>query len=164
MTTMNSRNLRRHGMSMIELLVGVTLFGLAMLPLMWMGTTQTRGAYSVGKHMMAGQIAASFLDSLLGLSYKECLEKIKKLSGRGKMKVLDDEDLKKTLNSLQEDGIKKDMETSFRYFRYQFGYSQDEPARILRLDLEVFYRVDESDEKSEQSVKLSVLKFGERNG
>lgn len=151
-------------MSMIELLVGVTIFGLAMLPLMWMGTTQTRGAYSVGKHMMAGQIAASFLDSLLGLPYKECLEKIKKLSGRGKMKVLDDEDLKKTLNSLQEDGIKKDMETSFRHFRYQFGYSQDVPARILRLDLEVFYRVDESDEKSEQSVKLSVLKFGERNG
>jgi len=161
---MNSRKTCRKGMSMIELLVGVTIFGLAMLPLMWMGTTQTRGAYSVGKHMMAGQIAASFLDSLLGLPYKECLEKIKKLSGRGKMKVLDDEDLKKTLNSLQEDGIKKDMETSFRHFRYQFGYSQDVPARILRLDLEVFYRVDESDEKSEQSVKLSVLKFGERNG
>ncbi len=151
-------------MSMIELLIGVTIFGLAMLPLMWMGTTQTRGAYSVGKHMMAGQIAASFLDSLLGLSYKECLEKVKKLTGKGKMRVLDDEDLKKTLQSVTEDGVKNDMETSFRNFRYQFSYTQDEPARILRLDLEVFYRVEESDQKSEQSVKLSVLKFGERNG
>ena len=161
---MNRFSKNRFGMSMIELLVGVTLFGLAMLPLMWMGTTQTRGAYSVGKHMMAGQIAASFLDSLLGLPYKECLEKIKKLAGKGKLKVLDDEDLQKTLQSVADDGVQKDMETSFRYFRYQFGYSEDEPARILRLDLEVFYRVEESDQKTEQSVQLSVLKFGERNG
>ncbi|MDD3145854.1 MAG: prepilin-type N-terminal cleavage/methylation domain-containing protein [Candidatus Riflebacteria bacterium] len=162
MNNTTARN--RQGMSMIELLVGVTLFGLAMLPLMWMGTTQTRGAYSVGKHMMAGQIAASFLDSLLGLPYKECLEKIQKYSGQGKVPVLDNADLQETLQSVADDAVKKDMETSFRYFRYQFGYSQDEDARILRLDLEVFYRVDESDQKSEQSVQLSVLKFGERNG
>lgn len=164
MMTQSNHRLSRTGLSMIELLVGVTIFGLAMLPLMWMGTTQTRGAYSVGKHMMAGQLAASFLDSLLGLPYSDCLDKIKKLSAKGRMRVLDDEDLKKTLDSIDEAGIKKDMETSFRYFRYQFGHSHDETARVLRLDLEVFYRVDESDQKSEQSVKLSVLKFGERNG
>lgn len=150
-------------MSMIELMVGVTIFGLAMLPLMWMGTTQTRGAYSVGKHMMAGQISASFLDSLLGLPYKECLEKVKKLAAKGRMRVLDDEDLQKTLAAV-DDSIKKDMETSFRHFRYQFGYTENTAERILRLDLEVFYRVEESDQKTEQSVKLSVLKFGERNG
>lgn len=162
--TMTENHKHPRGMSMIELLVGITIFGLAMLPLMWMGTTQTRGAYSVGKHMMAGQIAASFLDSLLGLSYKDCLEKVKKVTGKGKQRVLDNEDLIKTVQAIADDGVKKDMETSFRYFRYQFGYTQDEPARILRLNLEVFYRVDESDQKSEQSVQLSVLKFGERNG
>lgn len=149
---------------MIELMVGVTIFGLAMLPLMWMGTTQTRSAYSVGKHMMAGQIAASFIDSLLGLPYKDCLEKVKKLTTKGKQKVLDDADLQKTLQAVSDDGIKKDMETSFRYFRYQFGNTQNDAERILRIDLEVFYRVEESDQKTEQSVKLSVLKFGDRNG
>ncbi len=164
MTMMNKAAGWRSGMSMIELLVGVTIFGLAMLPLMWMGTTQTRGAYSVGKHMMAGQIAASFLDSLLGYHYKECLERVKKLAGRGKVRVLDDEDLQKTLQAVADAGVQKDMETSFRNFRCQFGYSEDSGARILRLDLEVYYRVDESDQKTEQSVKLSVLKFGERNG
>lgn len=154
----------KKGMSMIELLIGVTIFGLAMLPLMWMGSTQTRGAYSIGKHMMAGQIAASFIDRLISLPYQECLDKVKVLSARGKIKVLDDEDLQKTLQAVGEASIQEDMETSFRNFRYQFGFSLDEPARILRLDLEVFYRVEEGSPKSEQSVKLSVLKFGERNG
>ena len=161
---MNKRKFAGRGMSMIELLVGVTIFGLAMLPLTWMGTTQTRGAYSVGKHMMAGQLAASFIDSLLGLPYKTCLEKIDKLLDRGKIRVLDDEELQKTLETITDAGIQKDMQTSFRYFRCQYGYTHTESKRILRLDLEVFYRVEESDEKSEQSVKLSVLKFGERNG
>ena len=149
---------------MIELLIGVTIFGLAMLPLMWLGSTQTRGAYSIGKHMMAGQIAASFIDNLLSLPYKGCHERVKELAARGKIKVLDDEDLQKTLQAVGDESIQNDMETSFRHFRYQFGFSIDEAAKILRLDLEVFYRVDEGDPKSEQSVKLSVLKYGERNG
>lgn len=151
-------------MSMIELLIGVTIFGLAMLPLMWMSSTQTRGAYSIGKHMMAGQIAASFIDRLISLPYRDCLERVKDLAGRGKIKVLDDEDLQKTLQAVGDASIQSDMETSFRYFRCQFGYALDEPQRILRLDLEVFYRVDEGSPKSEQSVKLSVLKYGDRNG
>ncbi len=149
---------------MLELHIGGTIFGLAMLPLMWLGTTQTRGAYSIGKHMMAGQIAASFIDSLLALPYRQCLEQAKELSVMGKMKVLDDESLQKTLESVGDESIQNDMQTSFRNFHYQFGYAEDDAMRILRLDLEVFYRVDEGDEKSEQSVKLSVLKHGDRNG
>lgn len=154
----------KKGLSMIELLVGVVIFGLAMVPLMWMGTTQTRGAYSIGKHMMAGQVAASFLDSLLGLPYEECFEKVKKLSSQGKLKVLDAEDLQQTLKAIADASIEKDMETSFRFFKYKFDYSVNEESMIIRLDIEVFYRVDEGSEDSEQSVKLSVLKHGARNG
>lgn len=159
---MTDRN--KKGMSMLELLIGVTIFGLAMLPLMWLGTSQTRGAYSIGKHMMAGQIAASFIDSVLSLPYEDCLEKVKKLSARNKLRVLDDEDLQKTLQAVGDAAIQSDMETSFRNFKYQFKYSENDDDRIIRLDLEVFYRVDEGDPKSEQSVRLSVLKFGDRNG
>lgn len=162
---MNKKDfLRRSGLSMIELMVGVVIFGLAMVPLMWMGTTQTRGAYSIGKHMMAGQVAASFLDSLLGYPYEECLIKVRQLKSKGKLKVLDDEDLKKTLQAVSDASVEKDMETSFRNFKYEFDYSVDEALMILRLDIEVFYRVDESSEKSEQSLRLSVLKHGARNG
>ncbi len=149
---------------MIELLVGVVIFGLALVPLMWMGTTQTRGAYSVGKHMMAGQVAASFLDSLLGLPFDECLEEVQRLSQLGKMKVLDDDDLKKTLAAVSDASVERDMENSFKNFKYKFEFSHDAAKMILRIDIEVFYRVDEGVEKSEQSLRLSVLKHGVRNG
>ncbi len=149
---------------MIELLVGVVIFGLALVPLMWMGTTQTRGAYSVGKHMMAGQVAASFLDSLLGLPFDECLEEVQRLSQLGKMKVLDDDDLKKTLAAVSDASVERDMENSFKNFKYKFEFSHDADKMILRIDIEVFYRVDEGVEKSEQSLRLSVLKHGVRNG
>jgi prepilin-type N-terminal cleavage/methylation domain-containing protein len=157
-------NVSKKGLSMIELLVGVTIFGLAMVPLMWLGTSQTRGAYSIGKHMMAGQIAASFLDSLLGLPFDDCVEKVKELKSQDKIKVLEDENLKKTLQAVADDSVKNDMESSFRNFNYKFDYSLDEDNRILRLDIEVFYRVNEGNPDSEQSTKLSVLKHGAKNG
>ncbi|HAE40557.1 MAG TPA: hypothetical protein DCG57_18275 [Candidatus Riflebacteria bacterium] len=154
----------RLGMSMIELLVGITIFGLAMVPLLWLGSSTTRGAYSVGKHMMASQIAASFLDSLLGLPYKECREKIAELKGRGRTDVLQNQDLQATLQVVNDEGIQRDMETSFRYFQSEFGFDEDEDDRILRLNVEIFYRVVEGDGSVLASVRLSVLKFGDRNG
>jgi prepilin-type N-terminal cleavage/methylation domain-containing protein len=154
----------RRGLSMIELLVGVTIFGLAMMPIMWMGSTQTRGAYSIGKHMMASQIAASFIDNLLRLPYKECLEKVTELQGQGRSGVLDNEDLQATLQVVNDDGIQSDMETSFRFFEYEFEFEEDEPDKILRLNIEVFYRVVEGDANTLASVRLSALKFGDRNG
>jgi len=154
----------RRGLSMIELLVGVTIFALSMMPLLWLGSTQTRGAYSIGKHMMASQIAASFIDNLLKLPYKECLEKVQSLQAQGRTGVLENEDLQATLQVVNDQGIQSDMETSFRYFQYEFAYDENEKDRILRLNVEVFYRVDEGDDRVLASVRLSVLKFGDRNG
>lgn len=154
----------RRGLSMIELLVGVTIFALAMMPLMWMGTSQTRGAYSIGKHVMASQIAASFIDSLLKLPYKECLEKVQELQSQGRTAVLENQDLQATLQVVNDPGVQSDMETSFRFFQYEFSYDENEKDLILRLNIEIFYRVDEGDEKSLASVRLPALKFGDRNG
>ncbi len=154
----------RKGLSMIELLVGITIFGLAMVPLLMMGTSTTTGAYSVGKHMMAGQVAASFLDKLLGLSYDKCLEKAQELSKRGKTKVLKDDDLKEVLTSITDKSVHDDMERAFKYFLYEVSFSNDDSEKILRLDVEVFYRVIEGEPKTEQSLRLSVLKYGAKNG
>lgn len=164
MTMIKEHHKTRHGMSMIELLVGITIFGLAMVPLLWLGSSTTRGAYSVGKHMMASQLAASFLDSLLGLPYKECCEKIAELKGQGRTGVLQNQDLQTTLQVVNDEGIQSDMETSFRYFQSEFNFDEDEDDRILRLNVEIYYRVVEGDDSVLASVRLSVLKFGDRNG
>ncbi len=154
----------------MELLVGICLFSLAILPLIWLSTSQTKGAYSVGKHMMAGQLAASYLDNMLKLPFDECLKKIKSLKGK-KEKVVKDGalgsdliDLNKMIENLESDTAEQNMKASFKYF--YFKYDCDESLvskKILRIDIEVFYRVEEGEPKSERSAKLSAIKYGDRN-
>lgn len=160
---MNRRN--RKAFSMVELLLGIGIFGLAILPLIWLGHNQTKGAYSVGKHMMAGQIATSFLDEKLKLSFEDCLKEMKSLKGK-KEKILDNEHLMEMVQGLDSETATNDMETSFRNFYYSFTYDYSDASseKILRVNIEVFYRVVENDKKTEQSVKLSALKFGDKNG
>lgn len=152
------------GFSMIELLIGVTIFGLAMVPLMWMSTKTTSGTYSVGKHMMAGQIAASMLDRLIALPYDECCKEAKKMQGNGKSKVMSDEDFTNILKLVKNKGVEKDMKRSFKHFQYKIILTPNLKTKTARIDVSVFYRVREGSEKSEQSLKLSVLKFGVKNG
>ena len=144
---------------MLELTVGITIFALAMLPLIWLSTSQTKGAYSVGKHMMAGQIATSFLDKMLKLPFDKCYEEVK--SNTGRKKVLRNPEIEQMIQDMNDESITNDMEASFRNFEYKFEYDDsciDE--KILRVNIEVFYRVV----KTEQSVKLSALKHGDKNG
>lgn len=159
------RRNRKKAMSMLELIVGICIFGLAMLPLIWLSTNQTKGAYSVGKHMMAGQLATSFLDELLILPFEDCVKEAKKLNGK-KQKVLTNQHLTDMITNMENDSATNDMEASFRNFYYTFtcDASKADSDKILRLNIEVFYRVVEGDAKTEQSVTLSVLKFGDKNG
>lgn len=154
---------RKNGFSMLELLVGLVIFGLGMVPILWLGTTQSRGAYSTGKHMMAGQLAASFLDSMLGLSYKDCLAKAQQTASFGRISVLENEEIIEMIDKVDDASVRNDMEVSFKHFVYKLKYHHDSDNRVIRLDIEVFYRVVEGEPDSEQSVQLSVLKFGDKN-
>lgn len=161
---------------MIELLLGIGIFALAILPLIWLGDNQNKNAYSVGKHMMAGQLATSFLDRAIKLPYDECKEFLS--SHTGKKKVLDDEDLIEMMQAMDSETAENDMKTSFRKFKYQYtfkesrgtrriaresGNNTDVKIKSLKVSVEVFYLVVEGNDKTEQSVKLSALVFGEDN-
>lgn len=154
----------RKAFSMVELLLGIGIFGLAILPLIWVSQSQTRGAYSVGKHMMAGQLASSFLDQKLKMSYSECLEDMKNW-GNSKS-VIDDEELQllKMVENLDSESAENDFRTSFRNFSYIFYGEKDEAKKIIRIDVEVHYRVSENDPRTDQFVRLSALKHGDLNG
>lgn len=161
---MKSTIKRKYGFSMIELLVGVTIFGLAMVPLMWMSSRNTSHTYSVGKHMMAGQIAASMLDRLIALPYRDCCKKAKTLASKNKVKVMDDEEFKGILKLVKNNKIEKDMKRSFKNFKYKVQLNEDKKTKTARIDVTVYYRVSEGSEKSEQSVQLSAIKYGVING
>lgn len=155
----------RKAFSMIELLMGICIFGLAILPIIWLSTSQTKTAYSVGKHMMAGQLATTFLDEKLKLPFEDCRNEVKAVSGKF-FKVLDSENLREMISDLDSETAINDIEVSFKYFRYRFTHddSQAESHKIFRVNIEVFYHVSEGDPRSEQSLKLSALKFGDKNG
>ncbi len=169
--------LKRNAFSMIEVLVGICIFSLAILPLIWLSSNQTKGAHSAGKHMMAGQLAASFMDNLLKRPYEELLE----LKGtfnnkRNYLSVIDEPpvdslfNLPKMIESINNSGDEElksaedNIKTSFRYFKYMIYLDCDTANKIILITVDVQYRVVEGDSNSTQSVSLSALKFGERDG
>ena len=149
---------------MIELLVAVIIFGLAMVPLMWMSTRTTSHTYSIGKHMMAGQIAASLLDRLMALKYNDCCNMARKLSKENKAKVMDDKEFIAILKLANDKNVEKDMKRSFKNFKYQVTLTEDKKTKTARIDVMVYYQVTEGNPKTEQSVELSAIKFGVING
>jgi len=153
--------MRRRGWSMLELLVGIVIFSFAMLPLLSLGISTSRGAYSVGKHMMAGQIASSMMDRLLGLSYEDCQKEIKsKASGN----VMDDPmlvDILKQPALSGSSGVKTDLDRSFTNFKYELSSSKEEDTRVFEITVKVSWRVDEGKEDSRQFMILRSLKFKE---
>lgn len=165
----------RKAFSMVEIMVAIAIFGLAVLPLIWLGTNQTKNAYSASKHLMAGQLAASYMDNLLKRSYDELIT----LKDVPKTKVLDSPpsnyekmfDLQELINGLEENteyrsgSAKNNMNTSFKNFKYSITIKKDDSAskKVAIIDVEVYYNVIEGNDKTEQSVKLSALKFGEKS-
>lgn len=146
---------------MLELLVGIVIFSFAMLPLLSLGINTSRGAYSVGKHMMAGQIASTLMDRLLGMSYEDCLKEIKdKASGN----VMDDPllvDVLKQPGLSGSDAVKQDLDRSFKNFKFELSSSREEDSRIFEITVKVSWRVDEGKEDSRQFMILRSLKFKE---
>ena len=63
--------LKTRAFSMVEVMVAIVVFALAILPLVWLSSKQTKEAFHVGKHMMAGQLAATFMDNILHRDYDD---------------------------------------------------------------------------------------------
>ena len=146
---------------MIELLVAVTIFGLAMVPLMWMGGQQSRGVYSVGKHMMAGQVAASILDRILSNSYEECQNLRDEWSGKSDDSpgVLENKDFVSLMKTISDKDFKNDLYRSFKKVEYKVDFTENSDQDIMKIDVQVFYRIVDNNPKTVRTVLLSALKF-----
>lgn len=165
--------LGRHAFSMIELMVGVCIFALAILPLVWMSSKQTTGAYHVGKHMMAGQLAASYMDNILSRDYDEIQKMVgQKIGGY----VLDKDnnvknfmDLKEIAESLQNDKANDNIKASFKNFKYKIVLNENRSEKAIRVMVEISYLVNEQskridDTKKRASLIIYAVKYGNKNG
>ena len=175
---------RRKAFTMIEVLMGICIFSLAILPIVWLNSRQTKSAFSAGKHMMAGQLAASYMDNLLKRPYKELAEKVTvtntTLITGDVLQAADGTyenmfDLQETLGSINSNNpddevrsVEDNMKNAFKNFKYKIELTKKESSteKVIRIDVEVLYLVEEGDRnrKSEQSVKLTALKYGNLDG
>ncbi|MBR4571570.1 MAG: hypothetical protein IKO19_13005 [Candidatus Riflebacteria bacterium] len=164
--------LSRKAFSMIELMVGICIFALAILPLVWMSSKQTTGAYHVGKHMMAGQLAASYMDNILSRDYDEIQKLVgKKIEGY----VLDKEnnvknlmDLKEIAESLQNEKANNNIQASFKNFKYKIELKENKDEKAIRAMVKVSYLVKEEskridDPKKRASLIIYSIKYGNKN-
>ena len=165
----------RRAFSMMEILVGICIFALAILPLIWLSSKQTKGTYHVGKHMMAGQLAASYMDNILSRDYEYIIDKIlhnsreKEISG----KVLNPSSEIKNFMNIQEmaEGLEnakanENIKSSFRNFEYKIKLTENRDEKAIRIRVEVSYLVVEGDRNSRTNrkyVELYAVKFGENN-
>lgn len=159
----------RRAMTLLELLVGLVIFSFAILPILSFGTTTTRTTYITGKHLMAGQIAASLLDRLLALPYDEALAEAERLRGLGTTKVLEDPWL---VSLLDHQGLvngrrvlEEDLGKTFRFFEFKVGIDKDPTPgaadRMFLLTVLVSWRVEEGDETSRTALILQGVKFND---
>ena len=173
---------KRNAFSMIEVLVGICIFALAILPLVWLSSNQTKGAYSAGKHMMAGQLAASFMDNLLKRPYEELISLKDKFSEENRFYDVTSNppvdslfNLTNMIESIKSSGdnemrsAEENIKASFKHFKYSIYFNVDDSdskssEKIIKIKVEVSYRVVEGDEKVRQSVTIYALKHGDRNG
>lgn len=177
---------KKQAFSLVELLIGILIFSLAVLPLVWVGQKQTSSAFSAGKHMMAGQIAASFMDNML----KRPFEELKVLSlnshssggapGEINGDVLEFHDdmpsdmiaegkelfnLRDLMNNLSESSensnhsAKDNIESTFNDFKYEIflDYLDDNGYEIIEINVKVSYN-----SYSDTYVELRAIKFGEK--
>ena len=78
------------------------------------------------------------------------------------------DNLKEVVNTLEGDSDLRSAEDNinavFKNFTYSITIKKDETNKIARIDVIVYYNVVENDSRTAQSVSLSALKFGEKNG
>lgn len=152
---------------MLELLLGIMIFSLAMLPMLSLSTSSTRGAFSVSKHMMAAQIAQSLLDRFLGLTYDECLKAVAD-AGKGKNPVGDDLKLQQVLQDTTLDANRQNMladfERAFAGFTWSVGSVEGDGAdkgQVVLVRVEVNYPSGMDANSEPMPVAVSGLKFRE---
>ena len=166
--------LSRRAFSMIELMVGICIFALAILPLVWLSSKQTTGAYHVGKHMMAGQLAASYMDNILNRDYKDIQEILNKIKGETSGYVLENNNdidnfmnLQEIAESLQNDKANENIQSSFKNFQYKIKLAENTSEKAIRVSVEVSYLVSETNKRKASDKRgtlvIHAIKYGEKN-
>ena len=166
----------RSGLSLLELLLGVIIFSLAMLPLFSMTQSTTQGAYSIRKHLVASQICVAILDRLLSMPFDEAQkfaqdndDKEFSLEKDGES-FLRNAEVKAVVSGLPAakageipfvDGLEKALLTMKYKVKMTVPAAEKEKDVMILLTVAVSWNVVENEEKSRQTIVREALRFKE---
>ncbi|HOT29154.1 MAG TPA: hypothetical protein PLU72_13295 [Candidatus Ozemobacteraceae bacterium] len=157
------------GLSLIEILVAVLLFGALLTPLMVASIHQTSDAYSISHHLLAGIIAESILSSIVAEEFDVARQRIAE-SGAGDHAVLDSPDFFQKLLShpkLKDAAgvIAADTGRDLRSFRYRMEYieptDQGEKGLMFLVRVTVTWTLRDNIEQTRQEITLEAIKYHE---
>lgn len=158
--------LTKKAFSMIEILFAICIFTLMVLPMLFLASSQNRNAYSVTKHLIANQIASTFLDEIMAKTYNEVikdyqLENITETEEKGSL--LDHHSVQEIINNIKSDESKKELEKDLASFVYSMQFNLDKTLKILYIRIKVTYSVfdNKTDANSQKAnITLECLKHG----
>lgn len=156
---------KRRAFSILEILVGVLILALAIIPIFGISLSTTRSAFLVGRHMVATQIGQSLLEYFTGQPYREAVSEALELKG-GFFPVADDLVFRSIVEKAGAGQAEKTMQEfrhSFRSMEYAIDLDERETpghGRGALFQVTIRYRLAEESTRL-RSFTLSGIKFPE---
>ncbi len=169
----------RRGLSMIELLIGVVIFGTAMIPLLFLTQTSAKGSYSITRHMVGSQLCASIMDRLVALPFDAAIKKVKITKDKGAINVFDssfsenmvmDSDFEAMVSAipapLKGHPMREELEKYLESYRYALETKpvDPDPAKVEEVMITVtvsWLDTNADPETQRKSIIRKVVKFKE---
>ena len=129
MKVRNSINQKKRAITLIEILIAVTILGIGIIPVMTLMLSSRSDAQTLQYHMMAGELAASTLDKIMALEYRQAFDYAKTLEQRGRIDAL--EDMNSLISNFSQNqtlaGMQDDFSKSFRSLTYNVTVLPPQP-------------------------------------
>lgn len=152
--------------TLAEILVAICAFAVMALPMLFSTSNQNKNAYSVTKHLIASQIAATLMDKFMSKSYSDLIKEynISQTYDSGEIALSSagaDDIIKKIIDSSDE-AIKKELNKDLKTFKYKIyceNFKNNNKKRLY-VRVKVSYSPLNNKEDNKTSIILEGLKHG----
>lgn len=174
---------RARGLSLLEVLLGVVIFGIAMLPVLSLSQSSAKETYSMAKHIIASQVANSIMDRLIAIPFSEITKYEKSTvplqesgSSPGGDNLLDHQTFQEMIEGFPADTssvkkteilmpMKDGISKAFKTFTYSVKltkstYSQEQDQMIL-VEVTVSWNLEDSGKGSKKELTRWCVKYND---
>ena len=161
MSPIDFKNQSKRAFSMIELLLGVALLAVGIIPLFTIGSQNTKQAFNARKHIIASEIARSVLNRYRALSFLDCRRALGNQTFP--IRVQDDTMVGEVLAATVPNALRKDFARDLKSIAYSVVARYDrmiDPCQV-HLRVIVSYPAGMSKNSTRVILEMEAVKFRE---